>query len=391
MDSENSRSITRRTFIGGTGMAAGIAVAVPRGVSIVADPGDAIASAPSARWAALELERALKERGVTVRRAEKIGAAPAGDLCIVTAGAANPAAHVKLHNAPEALALAPGRVEGRPVTLACGSDARGLVYALLDLADRVRYAPDPLAALALREALVEKPANTIRSIARCFVSDVEDKPWFYDRAMWAPYLSMLAAHRFNRFSLTLGLGYDFPRNCSDVYLYFAYPFLVSVPGYDVRVTSLPDAERDRNLETLRFISEETVARGLHFQLALWTHAYEWLDSPRANYTIQGLTPRNHAAYCRDALLAVLKACPRDRRSHLPRPRRKWSARTKLRVLDDRLRRNGALRPESRNRHARQGHGPENDRRGARDRTAGERLAEVLGRAHGASLSPGGHS
>ena len=46
------------------------------------------------------------------------------------------------------------------------------------------------------------------------------------------------------------------------YFLFAYPFLLAVPGYDVRVPQLPDAERDRNLEMLRFIAEQTVARGL---------------------------------------------------------------------------------------------------------------------------------
>jgi hypothetical protein len=115
--------------------------------------------------------------------------------------------------------------------------------------------------------------------------------------------------RFNRFSLTLGLGYNFPRNVRDAYFYFAYPFLLSVPDYDVRVAGLPDAERDRNLRTLRFISDETVKRGLHFQLGLWTHAYEWMDSPDTNYTIEGLMPETHAAYCRDALHLLLEACP----------------------------------------------------------------------------------
>jgi hypothetical protein len=291
-------------------MAAGLVKAAEaRGVFIVAAPDDAIASAAPTRWAAGELERSLTERGVPVRRVEKVAQAGAGDLCIVAAGPANPLARAALPQAAEALALAPATSDGRAVLIACGSDVRGLVYALLELADRVRYAAEPLSALEVRQAVAERPANKIRSITRCFVSDVEDKPWFSDRAMWGQYLSMLAAHRFNRFSLAFGIGYDFPSHVSDVYFYFAYPFLVSVPGYDVRAAGLPEAERDRNLETLRFISDETAARGLHFQLALWTHAYEWIDSPKANYLIQGLTPRNHADYCRDALLALLRACP----------------------------------------------------------------------------------
>ncbi len=72
---------------------------------------------------------------------------------------------------------------------------------------------------------------------------------------------------------------------------------------------MPDAERDRNLETLQFISQQAAAHGLHFQLGLWMHGYEWANSPHANYTIEGLTAENHAAYCRDALTALLRACP----------------------------------------------------------------------------------
>ena len=120
---------------------------------------------------------------------------------------------------------------------------------------------------------------------------------------------MLAAERFNRFNLTLGLGYDFTRQIKDAYFYFAYPFLLSVEGYNVRAVGLPDEEREKNLAMLRFISEEAVARGLDFQLGIWTHAYHWTDSPQVNFNIDGVNADNHANYCRDALAALLKACP----------------------------------------------------------------------------------
>jgi hypothetical protein len=96
---------------------------------------------------------------------------------------------------------------------------------------------------------------------------------------------------------------------TDGYFLFAYPFLLSVPGYNVRVPQLPDSERDRNLEMLKFISEEAVARGLQFQLGIWMHGYEWLNSPNPNYSVEGLTPETHAQYCRDALRQLLKTCP----------------------------------------------------------------------------------
>ena len=205
-----------------------------------------------------------------------------------------------LPEAPESFSFLPG-----PDRLdVAARDARGMVYAILELAARAGQEGFGIAA-----PLTESPANAVRSVARCFVSDVEDKPWFNDRDMWPAYLSMLAAQRFNRFNFTLGIGYDFARQIRDCYFHFPYPFLLPVKGYDVRAKGLPDEERDRNLETLKFIARETVARGLDFHLGLWTHAYQWADSPNANYLIEGLSAENHAAYCRDALRRVLEEVP----------------------------------------------------------------------------------
>src|SRR5262249_27657218 len=108
---------------------------------------------------------------------------------------------------------------------------------------------------------------------------------------------------------TLGLGYDFATDIRDSYFYFAYPFFLAVPAYNVKAVNLADTERDKNLEMLRFISTEAVKRGVDFQLGLWCHAYHWTNSAKANYTIDGLNTDNHAPYCRDALTALLKACP----------------------------------------------------------------------------------
>jgi hypothetical protein len=285
-------------------------------VAIVRDPADPIAAQAPARWAAERLQESLTARNVPVRMLENVGQAARGEVCILAAGRSTAVARSVLNrpglsmpDSPESLAIARGKAGDRPILLACGSDVRGLVCALLELADRVVCADAPSSALNARRPFVERPANPIRSVARLFVSEVEDKPWFYDRSFWGRYLSMLAAQRFNRFSLTFGIGYDFLNEVRDSYLHFAYPFLVTVPGYDVRASGLPDAERERNLETLRFIGEAATARGLHFQIGLWTHGYDWSRNPDVNYIIEGLTPETHAAYCRDALRTLLQACP----------------------------------------------------------------------------------
>jgi len=276
----------------------------------------ALLERPPVTWAVEQLRNALASKDRSVEIVSSIEAASATSRRILVAAGDSALARglldrsgLTLPDAAEALALLSGRIDDREVVLATGRDERGIVYALLELADRVSYSADPEAALQLTRPIAEKPANPIRSVTRLFVSDVEDKSWFDDRDFWRNYLSMLAAQRFNRFSLAFGIGHDFLRNVTDAYLLFAYPFLVDVPGYPVRASGLSDAERERNLATLRFIGEETKRRGLHFQLGLWTHGYEWIDSPRPNYTIEGLTAETHAAYCRDALRTLLTDCP----------------------------------------------------------------------------------
>ncbi len=313
----NRREFLKKTALaGGVGMVNGAFAASGRSVSIIRAPGDPVAASAPVEWAVREVEQSLRARGVAVLFHQSIDQAAADDLCIAVSGAAAGRATALLETsgvsaptAPESLTIAPGKAAGRPLLLACGADARGLVYALMEIADRVNYADDPFEALEVRAPIMERPANLVRSVDRCFVSDVEDKPWYSDRSMWPPYLTMLATQRFNRFTLSFGIGYDYPHAVTDAYFYFAYPFLLGVPGYNVRAVGLPDEERDRNLKMLRWISDETAARGLDFHLGLWTHAFEWPKGSEPNYTIEGLTPETHASYCRDALRTLLEACP----------------------------------------------------------------------------------
>ncbi len=316
MKKSNSRGVNRRDFLKQAGLVAGglLAGCAPQSstrkdskasesVAIVYDPADAIAAAPASQWAMEQLRQAIEFRHIPVRICPKMDQVAAGARCIVAAG------NNKVADSPETLTLGPAWISGREVLLAGGSDARGLSYALTEIADSVRLADDPRAALVRTEPVVERPANRIRSVMRIFTSDVEDKGWYQDKAFWPPYLDMLASQRFNRFNLSFGIGYDFAQGLRDTYFYFAYPFFLAVPGYDVKAVPLPDAERDLNLEMLKFISDETARRGMHFQLGLWTHAYQWSSSPNANYVIEGLTPEKQGPYCRDALGAILKACP----------------------------------------------------------------------------------
>ncbi len=298
-------------------------------VAILIDAGDPIASGEPVKRAAERLRKALSDKGVNCVVVQSTEEAKGSSSCVVVASAGSvfsrgfPQAKTEMA-AAESVRLAPGHLEGIAATLVSGVNQLGLIYGLLELTERVQFGAEPGAGLHVTDVIEERPANEVRCVSRYFCSELEDKSWYYDKTFWGDYLDTLVASRFNRFTLAYGLEYDFPRGVTDDYLHLPYPYLVDVPGYEgVRVMQLADPEgnvlptpvplakeeQQKNMEMLRFIATETGARGLHFQLGIWTHAYQWTASPRAYHNIEGLTPETHATYCRDALAMILKECP----------------------------------------------------------------------------------
>ena len=276
-------------------------------VEIKIDPVDDLVKASSVSWAINQLQTSLEAKRATIhgsgQAAVTIVVARLGSA--LTAGFALPE-----ERKPEMIALIPHHAN-KHLILVSGIDARGLTYSLLEITDRIRASENVFDALMLHAPIVETTPNRIRSVARAFCSEIEDKSWLYDRKFWVHYLDSLVFARFNRFNFTLGIGYDFPTGVTGDYLHFPYPYLVKLTAYpDVRVDPpLAVGEREQNLEVLQFIAAETERRGLDFQLAIWTHAYEWKASPNSDHHILGLTPETHASYCRDALAELLRLCP----------------------------------------------------------------------------------
>lgn len=316
----NQANRSRRQFLKTTALAGGLITARAESpkvsIFVLSDASDPVVGGAPVQWAIGQLRSSLSAKGLPATLQGNLeGFDEAATRILIAPGNSEIArralgeARASLPARSESLAIASATLRGQPVLLLTGADTRGLVYSILELADQIQYA-DAAKVLAGPHRLVEQPANEIRSVQRLFVSDVEDKGWYNDKAFWTEYLSMLAAQRFNRFSLTLGLGYDLPQRVLDSYFIFSYPFLLrEVPGYKVTVPGLPPEEVESNLAMLKWISAETAARGLHFQLSLWSQTYKWIDSPKANYIIEGLNDSNHAAYCRDALMMLIRECP----------------------------------------------------------------------------------
>lgn len=127
-------------------------------IAVVQHPQDTIAAAAPAKWALRHLEEVLTRKGAAVKRYERPEAANGADLVLLAGPGAMPGSTMSAARA-EALSLAPAAGSKQPTIYASGHDARGLVYALLELADLVDHAAAPLDALTRLNTAAEQPAN----------------------------------------------------------------------------------------------------------------------------------------------------------------------------------------------------------------------------------------
>lgn len=200
---------------------------------------------------------------------------------------------------------------GRRISIAA-SDDRGYVYAICEIEAQIQA--DGLDGLQPGFEDSQTPAVPVRGIQRNFSSVHADTQWFHDRQFWVEYLDHLAAQRFNRFHLALGMQYNYgtgweSRTATDNYLVFAYPFLLDVPGFQVRAEGVSEPERNRNLDALAYIAQETQRRGMSFQLGLWNHAYDFGYDSKHWYPILGISPEIHADYSAEAIKMLLERIP----------------------------------------------------------------------------------
>ncbi|MCW5981841.1 MAG: hypothetical protein KIT09_27395 [Bryobacteraceae bacterium] len=165
------------------------------------------------------------------------------------------------------------------------------MYGLLAAAEQIRQTGTLVAANG-------KPAVPIRGIRKFIHNRDLEADWYFSREYWTAYCQMLARNRFNRFNLVFAHQTN--------YMAPPYPFWVGVPQFpEIRATGVTEAQRKRNLEMLRFISQTAAEHGIDFTLGIWEHNIQ--NGMVA--TVEGLTERNIGPYSYAALRRVLAECP----------------------------------------------------------------------------------
>ncbi len=178
--------------------------------------------------------------------------------------------------------------------LVSGSDERGLMYGLLEAADQIR-------AWGHVTEVMGCPAVAMRGIRYFLHNQDLEKNWYYSREYWDQYFGLLARSRFNRFNLVFAHQTN--------YLAPPYPFWIELPEFpQIRVPGLSSAQRNQNLEMLRYISQAAADHGIDFTLGIWEHNVQSWPHKMVP-TVEGITRENIGPYSHAALKKVLQLCP----------------------------------------------------------------------------------
>jgi hypothetical protein len=269
-----------------------------------------------------KLKLSLQQKGVAFEETGSFRAAP-GDTVVVAGLTSAPGEAARLiselrltpNTEPESLFIRKFNREGKAVVLVGGADARGLMYALLDVVDRVGWAKSAGQPFSEVRDVEERPFTPERALSLYTFNRAYWESRFYDEAYWARYLDMLAQNRFN--SLVVIFGYE-----NGGFLAPCYPYFFDVPGFGgVRMVGLTREQQQRNLAALNRLIEMTHDRGLNFTVGIWDHIYrggvQGGGIPGADEAtrkpvpglVWGVTGENLVPYTKAALASFVKLVP----------------------------------------------------------------------------------
>jgi hypothetical protein len=235
-------------------------------VTIVVDPN----AAPPAKHGMNAIVAALKAKNIQVGFADS---AEKADGDVIVAGVASSSVVSKLlaseqvPTKPESLLIRKTEADHKHVLLLAGADPRGLMYAELDVADRIGWSDakdDPF-----REVhdVSESPDCPERAVSIYTMQRAYFEQRLYDAHYWDKYFDMLAKDRFNGFVLIF--GYE-----NGGFLAPPYPYFFNVEGFDnVSMVGITPEQQHKNLTALNRLIQQAHDRGIDLTIGIWDHIY----------------------------------------------------------------------------------------------------------------------
>jgi hypothetical protein len=269
-----------------------------------------------ARYGLERLRESLKARGFLVDS----GPADQADYVVLaglgadrrTAAAISPGT---VPSGPQALVIRRTTLQEKPAVVIWGSDPRGLMYAALDVADRVSWstsAQDPFQ--RVRDAS-ETPFLAERGISMYTMQRAYFESRLFDENYWKRYFDLLARSRINTF--TVIFGYE-----NGGFMAPLYPYFFDVPQHsEVRLIGITRQQQERNTAAFRTLIRIAHERAIDVIPAVWDHIYRGgvqgggiagaseIAGKEAPGLVAGVTASNLADYTKAALRRFVEVFP----------------------------------------------------------------------------------
>lgn len=287
-----------------------------KSVSIVTDknPGQPVL------YAIGQLEASLKAKHITIERITDRKKATGDALMIMGLANGNGDAALLLHKSnrkipatAEALTVWKTRLNNKKTVIASGYDNTGLMYALLDIADRIKQS-NTSDLFNKIEDISEKPAIKERAVSTYTMNRRYWELRLYDENYWKAYFDLLAKSRFNMF--TIIFGYE-----NGGFLAPCYPYFFDVPNFPgVKMAGLSKEQQQKNLAAMNRIIELAHQKGIKISVGIWDHIFRGgIQSgdmgeganvtPSRNVVVTGLNSENLIPYTKAALNKFLEKLP----------------------------------------------------------------------------------
>lgn len=209
----------------------------------------------------------------------------------------------------EALTIWKTAMGNKAVWVISGSDDRGLMYGLLEVASHVGLSTGNAAVFSRVKEITEKADVKERAVVIYTMNRAYWESRFYDEMYWARYLDMMAGNRLNM--LEVGFGFE-----NGGFLAPAYPYFFNVESYpDVHMGDITPEQQKINLDAFNRLIQMCHDRGIGFRVGFWDHIYRGgyqsnKDMPeQANSQVQGVTADNMIAYTQVALAKFIDQVP----------------------------------------------------------------------------------
>jgi hypothetical protein len=205
--------------------------------------------------------------------------------------------------------------KGKPAWVVSGYDERGLMYGLLDVANRIGWSEDRKEPMREVREITEKPDVSERAVSIYTMNRAYWESRFYNEDYWTEYLDMLAENRFN--SLVIIFGYE-----NGGFMAPCYPYFFNVDEYpEIEMVGLTAQQQQQNLDAFNRLIGMAHERSIKFKVGIWDHIYRGgvqgggipgtekaSDSP-VEGLVWGVNDENLIPYTEAALAKLIKVMP----------------------------------------------------------------------------------